>query len=274
VKRWYNWTVPRLAGGTVTLGFCASFTLSYGVAPGALADGMSHLVQFHAPNDANATLNVNGLGALPLQIFLGGAWIAAPEGLFTAGQLVRVAYNQAAGTYRVIGAPFMPGWTPWATMNLAGLSAASFTGIPAGANHLELLLEGGSASNGITVGLQLAGASGTFGTGASTYSYAGMQAASAAPSLSPFGSNAATSIAASGAIATGNLGYQLRARIHNIQSGDRAKVDFEASHTDGVNLLSLKGVGVRNAADTVTGIRASLSAGIFSGGYASLMIGV
>src|SRR5712664_161903 len=61
VKRWYNWMAPKVTGGTST-----AYTLTYGVSPGALVDGMTHLVEFHTSNGASPTLNVNGLSAIPL----------------------------------------------------------------------------------------------------------------------------------------------------------------------------------------------------------------
>src|SRR5215468_2883411 len=73
IKRWYNWTVPKLTGGTST-----AYTLTYGTAPAALVDGMTHMMQFHAANGAGATLNVNGLGALPIQYYSAGAWRSLP----------------------------------------------------------------------------------------------------------------------------------------------------------------------------------------------------
>jgi hypothetical protein len=79
IKRWYDWTIPKGTAGTNT-----AYTLTYSVAPGALVDGMTHLVQFHAANGAAATLNVNGLGAIPLQYYSSGTWWAAPAGLFDA----------------------------------------------------------------------------------------------------------------------------------------------------------------------------------------------
>ena len=69
LKRFYNWTNPKITGGSGT-----AFTLSYAVAPGALVDGMTHLVQFHAINGNGATLNVNNLGATPLHYHAAGAW--------------------------------------------------------------------------------------------------------------------------------------------------------------------------------------------------------
>ena len=98
LKRWYDWTVPRLTGGTA-----AAYTLAYGVAPGALVDGMTHMVQFHAANGAAATLDVNGLGALPIQYYSAGAWRALPPGLLGADWIAPVTYNAGAGAYRLIG---------------------------------------------------------------------------------------------------------------------------------------------------------------------------
>jgi microcystin-dependent protein len=102
IKRWYDWTIPKLSAGTST-----AYTLSYSVAPGALVDGMTHLVQFHAANGNAATLNINVLGAIPLQYYSAGAWRAVPANLFNTDTICRVAYNAAAGAYRLLmpGAP-------------------------------------------------------------------------------------------------------------------------------------------------------------------------
>jgi hypothetical protein len=98
IKRWYNWSMPKLTAGTST-----AYTLSYGVAPGALVDGMTHLVEFHTANGATSTLNVNLLGAVPLHYYSYGAWRPLPPGLFAANALLRVAYNAVAGAYRLLG---------------------------------------------------------------------------------------------------------------------------------------------------------------------------
>ncbi len=97
VKRWYNWTIPKVTGGTST-----AYTLSYGVPPGALVDGMTHLVQFHAANGNAPTLNVNSLGAIPLQYYSAGAWRAVPASLFDVDTISRATYNLAAGAYRLL----------------------------------------------------------------------------------------------------------------------------------------------------------------------------
>jgi hypothetical protein len=96
-KRWYDWSIPKVTGGTST-----AYTLSYGVAPGALVDGMTHVVQFNSLNGNAPTLNVNGLGAIALQYYSAGAWRPAPAALFNTDTISRVAYNASAGAYRLL----------------------------------------------------------------------------------------------------------------------------------------------------------------------------
>ena len=98
LKRFYNWTNPKITSGSGT-----AFTLSYAVAPGALVDGMTHLVQFHAVNGTGATLNINSLGATPLHYHAAGAWRVAPPGLIDTDEVCRVAYHSSSGAYRLIG---------------------------------------------------------------------------------------------------------------------------------------------------------------------------
>lgn len=98
VKRSYAWSIPKPTGGTST-----AYTLSYGIAPGALVDGMMHLVQFSTANGAAATLNVGGLGATPLHYHAAGAWRLAPPGLIGVDQVLRVAYHGSSGAYRIVG---------------------------------------------------------------------------------------------------------------------------------------------------------------------------
>lgn len=108
IKRAYNWSIPRQTGGTGT-----AYTLSYAVAPGALVDGMTHLVEFHAANGAAATLNVNLLGAIPIHYYSVGAWRVLPPGLLGANEICRVAYHSSSGAYRLIGRPDTTGdWVP------------------------------------------------------------------------------------------------------------------------------------------------------------------
>ena len=107
LKRWFNWSSARITGGSAT-----AYTLTYGVAPGALVDGMTHLVQFHASNGPGATLNVNNLGAKPLYAYSAGAWYQAPPALFDVATVCRVVYDAGSGAYRLL----MPGAVPTGTI--------------------------------------------------------------------------------------------------------------------------------------------------------------
>jgi microcystin-dependent protein len=98
IKRWYDWSIPKLTGGTST-----AYTLTYAVAPGALVDGMTHLVRFNAANGVGATLNVNNLGAKPIYAYSVGIWYQAPPGLVDVDTVVPVTYDATSGGYRLIG---------------------------------------------------------------------------------------------------------------------------------------------------------------------------
>jgi hypothetical protein len=144
IKRWYNWTVPTTTGGTTT-----NYTLTYGVAPEALVDKMSHVVNFNATCGASPTLNVNSLGATPIHYFNGATWAVVPSGMIKSGMTLEVAYNSSAGTYRIVssaapvvaqsaataGYTTIPGATPiliqWGTSNtlsaLGGSQSITFS---------------------------------------------------------------------------------------------------------------------------------------------------
>jgi hypothetical protein len=98
IKRWYNQTIPLLTGGSAT-----NYTLTYSVAPTALADGMIHRLQFNAANGLAPTLNINGLAAKPLHYHCAGAWRAIPTGLLDIDEIYEVSYNSSVGTYRLLG---------------------------------------------------------------------------------------------------------------------------------------------------------------------------
>ena len=97
IKRWYDWSIPKVTGGTST-----AYTLTYGVAPNALVDGMMHLVQFHAGNGISATLNVGALGAQPINYHSTGAWRPVPPALFDVDEVFRVSYHAGTGVYRLL----------------------------------------------------------------------------------------------------------------------------------------------------------------------------
>jgi microcystin-dependent protein len=98
IKRYVDQQIPLVTGGTST-----AYTLAYAVTPTALAEGMTHLVQFNAANGAAATLNVNALGAKPLHYHCAGAWRVIPTGLLDTDEIYEVSYNSSAGAYRLLG---------------------------------------------------------------------------------------------------------------------------------------------------------------------------
>ena len=103
LKRWYNWTIPKATGGTST-----AYTLTYGVAPSALVDGMSFVVNFHTVNGTGATLNVNGFGLIPLRHYANGTWYNIPPGWIGADAIHRITYHQAGSIFRIVDGDLTP----------------------------------------------------------------------------------------------------------------------------------------------------------------------
>lgn len=98
VKRLLNQLIPATTAGSTT-----AYTLTYGVAPAALVDGMTHLVKFNATCGASPTLNVNSLGAKPIYQYSSGAWSqVTAAGTLTADMVCRVCYNSSEGSYRIV----------------------------------------------------------------------------------------------------------------------------------------------------------------------------
>jgi microcystin-dependent protein len=89
----------------VTTGTAGAYLVTHTVPPAALADGECELISFHAANTAGATLNVGGLGAVPLHYYAAGAWRLIPNDLWGADFTSRVAYNAAAAAYRLLDLP-------------------------------------------------------------------------------------------------------------------------------------------------------------------------
>ena len=127
IKRYINQQSPKVTAGSST-----AYTLTYGVAPGALVDGMTHEVQFNATCGASPTLNVNSLGATPLHYLNAGTWVAVPSGGILANTVARVAYNSSAGTYRIVSSS--AAIPPVAQ----SINTDGYTTIPGGASSIRL----------------------------------------------------------------------------------------------------------------------------------------
>jgi hypothetical protein len=97
IKRFVDQQTPKTTTGTST-----AYLLTYAVAPSALADGMTFLVAFDKGCGNAPTLNVNSLGAKALYKFSGSDWVALVAGDILANQILRVSYDDASGTFRVL----------------------------------------------------------------------------------------------------------------------------------------------------------------------------
>jgi microcystin-dependent protein len=98
IVNYQQWQAPKLTAGSAT-----AYTATYSIPPGALADGMTHLIEFHIANGALATLNVNALGAHPIHYFSCDAWRPIPPALLGLHAQHRVSYNAATAAYRLTG---------------------------------------------------------------------------------------------------------------------------------------------------------------------------
>jgi hypothetical protein len=255
IKRWYNQTIPLVTGGTST-----AYTLSYSVAPTALADGMTHLVQFNATNGAAPTLNVNTLGAKPLHFYAGGAWGACPANMFAVDQIVRVTYNSAAGTYRCIDTPMV------LNQSVSGVTTIDFTGIPANVNHLEVIFDGTMGTNGASLLVQFYNSSGVLDSGSSSYTWNGTTINSS--NGTAVAGATTTSIVLTGSASNStSIGPSGSVLINNIQGVKftQCTIASDWQNSDGVTANGFTGYGYRTAAGPITGVRILTSAGTFSG---------
>lgn len=254
IKRWYDWTIPKTTAGTST-----AYTLSYTVAPGALVDGMTHLVQFNAVNGAAATLNVNTLGAKPLHFYCGGSWGICPANMFGVDQVVEVTYNSAAGTYRCMNLPLV------LFQSVSGASTVDFTGIPSNVNNLSISYEFDPSSDNVSLGMQTYGADGVLDTGGTDYSYWSTVIKSDGSTAT--GGNTTSSINFGSGADNGSAGYGGFLTAQNIQGATFTKFQLHSSFLDqaGSLLVDVTGTAWRNEADRITGFRIAPSAGTLTG---------
>lgn len=254
VKRWYDQSIPLVTGGTST-----AYTLSYSVAPGALVDGMTHLVQFNAVNGAAPTLNVGALGAKPIHFYGVGAWGACPANMFAVDQVVRVTYNATAGAYRAMFTPMV------LRQSVSGVSVVDFTGIPSNVQDLEVRFDLLLGTNNTNLGLQFYGSGGSLDS-TSVYAYSSSTFAGTGTAVVSPGVTTAFGIL--GSISnSANFGASGTVSILNIQGTKWTQCNWQASCLDqgSISTNGTLGLGVREVAGPITGLRLFASAGIFSG---------
>lgn len=254
VKRLYKWLTPATTGGSST-----AYTLTYSTAPGALVDGMTHLVQFNAVNGNAPTLNVNGLGATPLHFYCGGSWAALPANMLGVNQIVQVAYHASSGAYRCLDVE------PVLSQSVSAVSAIDFTGIPSNVNHLEIDFEVRPGTNAVNVLLRTYGADTVLDTGASDYYYIDIAADSSG--ASNVATNTSSSILLAGSVSNGTVGCGGRINAQNIQAATYTKFVFQTSFLNSGGSLGIyaTGTGARNEADRITGFRLFPSSGTVTG---------
>jgi hypothetical protein len=80
-----------------TTGTGAAYILTLNAAIPGYVDGSCYLLRIHTPNTGDATLNVNGRGALPLRKHVGGVAIPLAVGDLIAGQDIQACYDAATG---------------------------------------------------------------------------------------------------------------------------------------------------------------------------------
>lgn len=255
VKRWYDQTIPLVTGGTST-----AYTLAYAVAPGALVDGMTHLLQFNAVNGAAPTLNVGALGAKPLHFYAGGSWGACAANMFAIDQIVRVTYNAAAGTYRCIDTPMV------LNQSVTGVTVIDVTGIPANVSNLQVIFDLTFSTNNVNLGMRY------YNSGASLDSSAVYAFASNNINTNSVGSSNANAGVTSINFATGisnssTQGCTGDLIIANIQGVKDTQCDFRVNWADQAGTFSVGagGFGVRAANGPITGLRLFVSSGTMAG---------
>lgn len=260
VKRYVNQQIPKTTAGTST-----AYTLTYGVAPGALVDGMTHLVQFNAANGAAPTLNVNSLGATPLHFYCGGSWAALPANMLQADQIVEVAYHSSSGAYRCLDL------RPVLMQSLSGVATAAFTGIPSNVNNIQCFFEFDTVTDNLQIILTTYGADGNEDTGGSDYSYARQSVLSdGTTSISGATINAAIVLAQGVDNSDAGVGGDFTAS--NIQAATRTKFTYRSYCLDqaGSAFVSANGGGCRNEADRITGFKIG-STGAVSGKVTAIL---
>jgi len=253
-KRYVNQQIPLVTGGTST-----AYTLTYAVAPGQLADGQTHLVQFNAVNGAAPTLNVNALGAKPLHFWASGGWGAWPANMVAVDQIVRVTYNAAAGTYRAIGTPMV------LNQSVSGVTTIDFAGIPANVTNLEVLFDLTVGTNGASLGMQYYNSGGSVDSGGTSYATGNFALQSS--TLTGGGASASGIALTGGASSSTSFGISGGATIQNIQGVKNTQCMFNANYLDsgGSNTIGIWGSGRRVTNGPITGIRLFTSAGTISG---------
>jgi uncharacterized protein DUF5907 len=113
-----------------TTGTGTAYILTLNAAIPGYVDGSCYLLRIHTPNTGDATLNVNGKGALPLRKFVGGVAVALAVGDFIAGQDVEACYDAATGPrFQIMSLGGSGGPSGLVVSEVDGSPTGTFTGL-------------------------------------------------------------------------------------------------------------------------------------------------
>jgi hypothetical protein len=259
LKRFWNKAnAVKTTGGTTS-----AYTLSYDVAPGAYYDGEIISFVVNATNAADATLNVNALGAIPLRLF-GGNLLA---GALLANQIVQARYSTSAGAFDIIP---QNGWVRIGEQDPSAASTVDFTSIPAGVNNLQICLEGIPGTNGVDIAMRTYDAAGNVDSGASDYAWTsfGFSVGGSILSGDDTADNMSLNATGNPISSTSTFGISSTIFLDNIQASRATKATWSTSYDSIGNLIiGVTGTGWRAEADRITGLRFFLSSGTITGKF-------
>lgn len=113
-----NWNDGTQFYGQDT-GTASALTATLNIAVAAYFNGFTCTVRVANVNSANATLNVNSIGALPIYVASGGTMVAIGAGVFAVGQDVSFIFDQALNS----------GGGGWQAQTQVALSNVAFTNV-------------------------------------------------------------------------------------------------------------------------------------------------
>lgn len=246
VKRFYSWQSQKTTAGT-----SSAYILTYSVAPGALVDGMTHLVCFNAANAASATLNVNSLGAKGLYTYQSGAWAAILAGQLQANAVSTVVYDSSSGTYRVM---LPPGCQYYNRQTVSAGPAIDVTSIPSTINDLEITVNVAHATTNTQLAMQFYGSGGALDSTA-VYAYMNKFVSSAA-SEAITANGGTTAFLMTGAISNA-VNVRAKLSIPAIQHASFTAPVWQVVYFDtaGIAYEFVTGGGFRTVVGPITGFR-------------------
>lgn len=252
-KRFWN----RINAVKTTAGTTSAYTLTYDAAAAEYYDGEIHSFVVNATNAAAATLNINGIGARQLRLF-GGNLLA---GALLANQIVQVRYNLSDTAFDIIP---QNGRVRLGEQDPSAVATVDLTGIPAGVNHLQLLMDVQPGTTGVGFNLQSYGADGVLDTGATDYGEVGLLMSIS--SAASFGTNGSSIrlIGADTVSTSAAVGFGCEITAANIQAALYTKFICRGGYWNGTSNNTFTSVGMRNEADRITGLRV-LSSVTFTG---------